>query len=154
MPKAGDGQPADTIEIVDENLRQGFAQVPRPILRAKGLSIKAKLVYIALLDYAWQKGSCFPGQGKLAEDLDSSVDTIYRALIELKQYDLLDWTRQGLNKANVYHLLRLSDCAHLDVSRRNPQAAESGIRNLRILESATLRNKEYSKKNTHITSKY
>ena len=28
----------------------------------KCLSIKAKFVYIALLDYAWQQGSCYPGQ--------------------------------------------------------------------------------------------
>src|SRR6266851_3582322 len=103
MPKAGDGQPADTIEIVDENLRQGFAQVPRPILRARGLSIKAKLVYIALLDYAWQKGSCFPGHVALADDLDTSIDTVQRSLSELKGFGLIDWKRPGLNKTNVYY---------------------------------------------------
>jgi hypothetical protein len=45
-----DHQPADTIEIVDENLRHGFAQLPRSVLRAKGLSFRAKLLYVALLD--------------------------------------------------------------------------------------------------------
>src|SRR5690242_16079137 len=93
------------IRIVDENLRQGFAQVPRPVLKAKGLSIKAKAVYILLLDYAWQQGSCFPGHDRLASDLDTSTDTIQRALTELKRYQLIDWKRQGLNRPNVYYVL-------------------------------------------------
>src|SRR6266542_4273868 len=106
----------DIIEIVDENLRQGFAQVPRPVLRAKGLSVKAKLLYVALLDYAWQKGSCFPGHATLAADLDVSIDTVQRALGELKVFGLISWKRRGLNQPNVYYLLRLSDCPGLRVS--------------------------------------
>jgi hypothetical protein len=59
----------------------------------------------------------------------------------------VDWKRQGLNKPNVYYLLRLSDCERLReqiAPKRNPQLAESGNRKQRIQESATLRNKEYS----------
>src|SRR5436853_444610 len=91
----------DRIQIVDENLQRGFAQVPRPVLKAKGLSIKAKTVYILLLDYAWQDGSCFPGQPTMAEDLDVSIDSIQRALQELRAYRLVDWKQQGLNRPNV-----------------------------------------------------
>lgn len=126
--------PADIIEIVDENLRQGFAQVPRPILRAKGLSVKAKLVYIALLDYAWQSGSCFPGQPRLAADLDTSVDTVQRALGELKSYRLVNWKRQGLNRPNIYYILRLAENPHLKTTDggnrrlRFPEAASSGVK--------------------------
>jgi hypothetical protein len=88
MPKPSNST-TDIIEIIDPNLRAGFAQVPRLVLRAKGLSNTAKLVYALLLDYAWQKGSCFPGQHQLAEDLDTTERTIRRALDELKQYGLI-----------------------------------------------------------------
>jgi hypothetical protein len=148
MPRVPNSRAPDTIEIVDENLRQGFAQVPRPVLRARGLSIKAKLVYIALLDYAWQKGSCFPGHATLADDLDTSIDTIQRSLSELQLFGLVGWKRPGLNKTNIYYLLRLSDCAPLAVSRWKPQIAVSRNRSLRHQETATARNKEYSRNNT------
>jgi hypothetical protein len=128
---------ADTgiIEIMDVNLRQGFAQVPRPVLRAKGLSVKAKLVYIALLDYAWQQGSCYPGQVRLAADLDVSVDTVQRALRELKRFQLVDWKQRGLNQTNVYQLLPLA---------KNPLLFpdDAGNRNLRLPETAGLRFQE------------
>ncbi len=98
----------DVIHIVDENLRHGFAQLPRPVLRARGLSDKAKLVYALLLDYAWREGSCFPGQLKLAEDLDTSDRTIRRALEELKGFQLIDWKQRGLSQTNVYFILSVT----------------------------------------------
>src|SRR5260370_38318677 len=96
-------KPQDRIEIVDENLRNGFAQMPRPVLKAKGLSFRAKCVYNLLLDYAWQAESCFPGQDRLANDLDTSLDTIQRGLNELKDFGLISWKRTGLNKPNIYY---------------------------------------------------
>jgi len=119
----------DVVRIVDANLRHGFAQVPRPVLRAKGLSPKAKLVYAALLDYAWQAGSCFPGQQRLADDLDVSLDTVQRALQELRAFQLVAWERRGLTKPNIYAILPLSDCPHLDLGA-------SGNRNQRSQETA------------------
>ena len=140
--------PADTgiIRIVDENLRQGFAQVPRPVLRAKGLSVKAKIVYIALLDYAWQQGSCYPGQLRLAEDLDVSVDTVQRALTELKRCKLINWKRRGLNQPNVYDLLPLAECPLF-------ASSDAGNRNLRHPDTAGLRHPETAdsgSNNTHM----
>jgi hypothetical protein len=132
------------IRIVDENLRQGFAQVPRPVLRAKGLSIKAKAVYILLLDYAWQQGSCFPGHARLAEDLDTSIDTIQRALTELKRFKLIDWKRQGLNRPNIYYMLALSENPHLGLG-------DSGNRNLRYPDTAALRHQETATSGTKNT---
>jgi hypothetical protein len=111
MPKVSDNGPpgGDVIHIVDPNLRHGFAQVPRPILRACGLSDKAKIVYALLLDYAWQDGSCFPGQEKLAEDLATSDRTIRRALDELKATKLITWKQRGLSQTNVYYILNIAE---------------------------------------------
>ena len=140
----------DVVRIVDDNLRHGFAQLPRPVLRAKGLSPKAKLVYAALLDYAWQAGSCFPGQQRLADDLDVSIDTVQRALQELRDFGLVAWERRGLTKPNIYAILRLSDCPHLTLggtgnrnepvqetaAQRSPETAESGPNKTQLIRTS------------------
>lgn len=100
---------ADTIYIEDETLRAGFAQVPNRILRMKGLSHGARLTYALLLSYAWQKGSCFPGQERLAEDLDVSRQSISTYLRELKTKGLIIVKRRGLGQTNVYIIPRLPD---------------------------------------------
>lgn len=152
-PESATEATGDVIRIVDDNLRHGFAQMPRPVLRAKGLSLKAKVIYMALLDYAWQAGSCFPGQQRLAEAIDASVDTVQRALQELKQYGLIAWHRQGLNKPNVYFLLRLGDNPRLPLVQPAPQAQEhqrrqrvhparGGNRKLRSPDTAGVRYQE------------
>src|SRR5690348_6824894 len=100
---------ADTIYIEDETLRAGFAQVPNRILRMKGLSHGARLTYALLLSYAWQKGSCFPGQERLAEDLDVSRQSVSTYLRELKTKGLIIVKRRGLGQTNVYIIPRLPD---------------------------------------------
>lgn len=95
------------LEILDKSLKKGFAQVPRAVLKADRLSRNAKCLYALLLDYAWQKDSCFPGQGKLAKDLCVSERTIRRDLIELKEHRLIDWNQRGKNKTNLYYILPL-----------------------------------------------
>jgi predicted transcriptional regulator len=104
---------AERITIIDENLQWGYARLPRPVLKARGLSERAKCIYTLLLDYAWQQESCFPGQETMACDLDMSVDTIQRGLQELRDYGLIDWKRQGFNRTNTYYILRLSECEKL-----------------------------------------
>ncbi len=153
----------DVIEILDPNLRLGFAQMPRPVLRAVGLSRNAKTLYALLLDYAWQDGSCFPGQVRLASDLDISVDTLKRDLDELRRYGLLTWKQRGMNQTNVYYILPLNECPHLNLKSakpelesadlphpdsadlRNPDSANTRIpesADSRILESANARKQE------------
>lgn len=122
-------KPLDEIRIVDENLKGGFVQLPRLVLRAKNLSVKAKLIYGMLLDYAWHDDHVFPGQDRMADDLDVSLDSVQRALQELKVCYLIDYKRQGLNLPNIYFILSLGDNPHLH-SERN------GSRKLRFPETA------------------
>jgi Helix-turn-helix domain len=121
-------QAGDVIHIADPNLRSGFAQVPRPVLRATVLSDKAKLVYTLLLDYAWQQGSCFPGQQRLASDLFTTVRTIRRALEELKRCHFISWKRRGLSQTNVYTILSLGDNPFLglDEAERTNMSYQKG----------------------------
>src|SRR3712207_5069074 len=126
---------AGIIRIVDENLRYGFAQIPRPVLRAKHLSPKAKLVYSLLLDYAWFNDYVFPGQQTIADDLDISLATVKRALTELRAYKLIDWKQQGLNKPNIYFILPLTECPALS-SCRTAQNELSRSSNLHLPDSS------------------
>ncbi len=134
-----DNSAQDIIEILDPNLRLGFAQMPRPVLRAAALSRNAKTLYALLLDYAWQDGSCFPGQARLATDLDISVDTLKRDLDELRRYGLLNWKQRGMNQTNIYYILPLNECPHLNLNHKiNKPELESA--DLPHPESADVRN--------------
>src|SRR5438270_13768502 len=100
---------ASTIVIEDEALRAGFTQIPNAILRRPHLSAGAKLTYMGLLSYAWQDGSCFPGQDRLAHDLGLGRRSIVRYLQELQESGLLIVERRGLGLTNVYRLPRITD---------------------------------------------
>jgi predicted transcriptional regulator len=137
-------KPRDRIEFADDNLKYGFAQVPRLVLRAKGLSTSAKLVYAMLLDYAWQNNNCYPGQERLAEDLDISRRTVIRALDELSSYKLIAIKRQGLQKPNIYYILKLSENPNLNKNR-------AGSDNLSHQEVTKTTHQEVSKSHTNNT---
>lgn len=98
-----------TIVIDDEALKTGFTQLPNYILRDTTLTPWARLAYAVLLSYAWQEGSCFPGQQRMAEDLGCSERYLRDALKDLRKHNYIDWKQQGLNKTNVYHILSLQD---------------------------------------------
>ncbi len=98
----------NTIQILDQSLKQGFTAIPRAILKSPMLSMQAKILFALLLDYAWQKGSCFPGQERLAEDLNVHRNTISKHLIELRSCGLITWKQRGLNRTNVYYINSLA----------------------------------------------
>src|SRR5262245_13154424 len=60
----------------------GFVRLPRAVLRAQGLSDRAKLLYALLLDYARQDGYCFPGTDRLRADLGCGHNQLGRAARE------------------------------------------------------------------------
>ena len=95
----------NTIIVENEALRQGFTQIPNYVLRDKRLSFGARLTYTMLLSYAWQEGSCFPGQERIAHDLGISRQSVSKFLQELRSNGLIDWERRGLGKTNVYYIL-------------------------------------------------
>lgn len=104
-----DREERDTIVILDETLKRGFSQIPNVVLTDTKLSDGAIVVYGLLLGYAWQTGSAFPGQDKLAEKRGKSIRQIQRYLNELREHNYLDWKQRGLNKTNVYYILSLKE---------------------------------------------
>lgn len=61
-----------TVILQDESLKKftgGFTSVPNAVLENAELSLGARMTYIMLLKYAWQKDFCFPAQERMATDL-------------------------------------------------------------------------------------
>jgi predicted transcriptional regulator len=147
------------IQILDKTLKQGFSQIPRIVLKAQGLSLQSKTIYALLLDYAWQKGSCFPGQNRLAKDLGVHRNTVQKYLTELKDYGLVEWKRRGINKTNIYYLLPLdflhdqhSDaqgCVHPVAQERVHQDAQETVQEV---EEEEYKKKKYKQPLTLPTS--
>lgn len=134
----------EKIKILDKSLQQGFSQIPRPVLKAKGLSRNAKCLYGLLLDYAWQSGSCFPGQKRLAEDLDVSERSIQSDLEELRDFGLIKWIRRGYQMTNEYQILSLDFLLQSDMSKTSDQE----MTDLTSQDTTEMSHKEYNVENT------
>lgn len=94
-------------------------------LSVKAGSPSAKALLLALANYADEFGVCWPGQARLANETDQSVDSVQRRLIDLEGLGLLSRSprarrNNGRYGGDIYTL-------HLpSVSRRpSPQAAKS-----------------------------
>jgi len=108
MPETQRPNEHEVIIIEDESLQQGFTQIPNAILRRPDVTSGAKITYMALLSYAWQKDSCFPGQETLALDTGVGKRSVIRYLQELQAVGLLEIKRRGLGLTNVYVLKKIA----------------------------------------------
>ena len=84
--------------------QRGFTMVPNYVLTSKKVGVGAKLTYAMLLKYAWQKGSCFPGQETLAKDIGVSKRSVVTFIKELETADFINVKRRGQGMSNVYEL--------------------------------------------------
>jgi hypothetical protein len=109
----GEGKLTSIGELIEQNIflkgadilsRRGFTQVPNHVLESSKISPGAKLAYAMLLKYAWQKNSCFPGQGRLAEDMGVTDRSVRTYLQELQEHQFVRIKQQGLGKPNRYEL--------------------------------------------------
>lgn len=93
----------------DKSLSKGFTIIHNIVLLDTRLSHHARFVYQLLLMFSWLKGSCFPGQNRLAQIMNVHRNSIRRYLHELKDFGLVTWQRRGLNRTNMYYIEKLSD---------------------------------------------
>jgi hypothetical protein len=94
----------ERIIVENEMLRAGFAALPYMVLRDTRLSVGARLAYAVLLMYAWQEGSCFPGQKRMAADLGISERNLRRFLSELRGLAYISWRKVLPGGTNTYTL--------------------------------------------------
>jgi hypothetical protein len=99
------------LKNIEQNIRlnsadpialHGFTQLPNFILRDPTLSIGAKTTYALFLSYAWHNNLCFPGQDRLAKDIGMSIGSVNSFIKELEAAELIEITRRGQGKTNLY----------------------------------------------------
>jgi Helix-turn-helix domain len=102
----GDLMREHNIELatLDPVARGGFTQVPNFILRDGTLSLGAKVAYSMFLHFAWNNDSCFPGQDRLAQHMGMSVSRVNEYIKELEAASLIEITRRGQGKTNLYRV--------------------------------------------------
>ena len=91
------------IVVENELLRRGFTSIPNYIFGLP-ISSNAKLIYMALLRYAWTNRSCYPGLAKLCTDVSLTDKPVTKAIEELSNASLLEVIRRGQGKTNLYIL--------------------------------------------------
>src|SRR3954447_17285062 len=89
----------------DMSTAMGFTQVPNFLLKSNKLSAGDKLAFAMLLSYAWQNDFCFPGQQRLGEDMGIHETNVRKHLKSLEANGLLEITRRGQGKTNIYTLV-------------------------------------------------
>jgi len=90
------------INSADPVSLHGFTQLPNFILKDPKVSIGAKTVYALFLSYAWHNNLCFPGQDRLAKDIGMSIGSVNGFIKELEACGLIEITRRGQGKTNLY----------------------------------------------------
>jgi hypothetical protein len=88
----------------DPIVRGGFTQVPNFILKDPAVSLGAKVAYALLLSFYWYNNQVFPGQERLAADMGMSVSRANDFIKELETRGLIDVTRRGQGRTNLYKL--------------------------------------------------
>ena len=104
MQKVG-GLVKDKVErilVENEMLRAGFAAFPYLVLRDTKLSATARFTYAVLLTFAWQEGSTFASQEKMAEIVGVSIRQLQRYLGELKASGYIGIERADRRYNNTY----------------------------------------------------
>lgn len=118
----------ERIIVENELLRAGFAAVPYLVLRDTRLSAGARLSYAVLLMYAWQEGSCFPGQARMAKDLGVSERHLRRFLTELRAAGYVSWQKLLAGGTNTYILHDVTTKLKKGKATRTRVSAQSGHR--------------------------
>lgn len=95
----------ERIIIENEMMRAGFAAFPYLVMQDKNLSLGARMTYAFLLMYAWQEGSCFTRQTKMAETMGVSRRAMQRYLYELRDAEYITIDRSDKRFNNTYKIL-------------------------------------------------
>ena len=121
------------IIIENDLMRRGFTSIPNYIFGMQ-ISSNAKLIYMALLSYAWTNQSCYPGLATLCRDVSLSDKTVTKAITELCEASLLEVKRRGQGKTNLY-ILKEFEAA--ESQNRRKSDSRIGAQNRRNSDSGT-----------------
>jgi hypothetical protein len=103
-----------TLIALEPRIRAAFHPLYHEIARRRDLSAGAKVVYAVLCSYHQMFDDVFPGRTRLSEDTGISKRQLVEHMKNLVDCGLLLMERRGLNKTNVYTLLRWPDVGGAD----------------------------------------
>jgi len=92
------------LDTLDPVAKEGFTQVPNFILRNPDISVGAKVAYAMFLSYAWHNDGCYPGQERMAQDMGMSMSRVNEYVKALESAGLIEITRRGQGRTNLYKL--------------------------------------------------
>jgi len=82
-----------------------FTSVPNSILSHPDISNRAFRLWVALHSFHYRiNGRIFPGMEKLAETIHMSKSTVFRAIKELEELELVKVQHRGFDETNEYTL--------------------------------------------------
>jgi DNA-binding transcriptional ArsR family regulator len=115
---------AEGARVVLDDTQNGWTAIPNAVLRGN-LERGPRLLLCVLMSYAYgEKETCFPGQERLADDLNTTPRTIRRWLDKLKEHGLVEYKRKGFSKSNLY-VLKVQE--YLDTVRTPTSSMEDAI---------------------------
>ena len=96
-------------------------------LNAKTGSPSAKVVLLAIANYADASGVCWPSQDLIADQTEQSIDSVQRRIKELEDRGLI--TRKPRRRASTIYQLSIPNIApDLPLASKKPQTAVSRIK--------------------------
>lgn len=132
----------------------GFTQVPNTFLERTDLRPGTKLCMVMLLKYKWGNNRVFPGQERLAREMNCSVDSVCRYLQELRQFGFIRVTRRGHGRTNFYEIdvnaLGTLIPQNPKSSGKTPEISDSRLRKFRIHDSANFGSNKTKVNNTNV----
>ncbi len=123
--------------------RAGYLKDTEWLMSLKGLSSKAKLVFIKLLDCNGQKG-CYPGHKYIEKKTGINYKTVSRVINEIIGFGLIEKIRVGKGCNNRYRFLY--KCLELKIANKNK---DSVLKDLKVIKNRIKKNKIKQEKNRY-----
>ena len=115
---ASSDDPATRSDLSQEK----FVQLPKRIMRRRGSSPTAKLVFAVIVDRIGANGSAWPGYSRIAADTGLHLSTVKRAVKGLIEAGLLRKFPRGRGLSNMYTIPNSSSSSGLNSVQAEPGA--------------------------------
>lgn len=106
------------ISLIDGNVQEKFTMVQNAFILNPEYTPNEKIIFIALLAYAFRKHSAFPGQERLATELKLSRTTINQTMKKLEEkgafFKVAQYKESNRRTSNMYFLANIDEKGFFD----------------------------------------
>jgi len=107
-----------SISVIDGSVQEKFTMVQNSFILNPEYTPNEKIIFIALLAYAFRKGSSFPGQERLATELKLSRTTINQTMKKLEEkgafFKVPQYKESNRRISNMYFLANIDEKGFFD----------------------------------------